>query len=32
MGEDNFKCYVCGSERTQKEIKEEGFNCICEVI
>lgn len=32
MKEENFKCFVCGSERTQKEIKEDGFNCICEVV
>ena len=32
MVDKNFKCYVCGSERTQEEIKAEGFNCICEVV
>lgn len=28
----NYKCSVCGSERTQEEIKQEGFNCVCEVV
>jgi len=30
--EENYKCYVCGTEKTQEEIKEDGLMIIDKTI